>query len=79
MGWHYEYGGILSPDGEHRLWRDVVRARERLSEFKRALKAPVGSFLWEGAVHSGDTVEKLEENIREAEKRYEDYKKRKSH
>ena len=73
MGYHYGYGGILMPDGKDKLREDWLRAEAQLRAFKKALRAPVGSFEWEGAVHSGDTIEKLEESARRAKEEYLNY------
>lgn len=52
-------------------WRDAQR---RLEAFKKALRAPVGSFEWEDAVHSDDTIESLRAAAEKARKEYEDCK-----
>lgn len=73
MGYHYGYGGIPIPDGKDKLFKDYIEAKERLEAFKNALNAPVGSFAWEGAVHSGYTIESLEEEVRRAKRAYLNY------
>lgn len=66
MGFYYD-----EPSKKAKLydrWRDAER---RLKAFKAALRAPVGSFEWEGAVHSDDTIESLETAVKKARKEYE--------
>ena len=70
MGYYYGYGGLLVPDGEDRLRVDWLNAEERLRAFRKALNAPVGSFEWEDAVHSGETIEKKKKSARQAKEEY---------
>ncbi len=73
MGYSYGYGGIPVADGRDKLREDWLEAEKRLRAFKRALAAPVGSFAWEGAVHSGDTIESLEADIKRKQQAYLNY------
>ena len=69
----YGYGGIrMSKKGE--LYDKWQKAEKRLSAYERAIRSPVGSRSFEGAVHSVESITELKKKAEQARREFYYYK-----
>lgn len=71
MGYHYGSKKVLAK--KDKLRDEWWKAERELEAFAKSYYSPPGSFRWEDAIHSSNTIESMKEKVRQAKETYLNY------